>query len=274
MNVSVVVPAYNREKTIGRCLDSILSQVLSPREIVVVDDGSDDRTVEIVEKYRDNYKNVKLVLQNRGGAQRARNRGIKEASSEWIAFLDSDDEWCPEYLKRINQEIIKSSNDRIVICTSCYRDSGDGREVWHLPGASGNVHSILLVHPWPMFQGMVVKKRELEKIGYLDENCPAFQEWETNLRLSKECEYIFIDEPLFVYYVNQSISTISGTWGNDYKGRKYIVHKYKQEIIDTCGYRVLSKHYRAMSERIDGLTHWTCHFIEGIYLIRSFFEKK
>ena len=86
--VTVVIPSYNREKTIKFCLDSVLSQNYPNIEIIVVDDCSTDNTVKIAKS----YGNVKVfVLEQNSGAQVARNRGIREAKAEWIVFLDSDE---------------------------------------------------------------------------------------------------------------------------------------------------------------------------------------
>ena len=96
MTITVVIPAYNSEKYIARAIDSVLTQTHKPDEIIVVDDGSTDNTSEIARKYE---PSVKLIQQQNAGASVARNTGIEAATSEWIAFLDADDEWLPEKLK-------------------------------------------------------------------------------------------------------------------------------------------------------------------------------
>jgi glycosyltransferase involved in cell wall biosynthesis len=91
-DVSVVIPTYNRAHLLKESLDSILRQTVPVREIIVVDDGSTDNTQELVRSYG---QPVILLTQNRAGESAARNRGKAHASSEWIAFLDSDDVWRP-----------------------------------------------------------------------------------------------------------------------------------------------------------------------------------
>ncbi len=95
--VSVVIPAYNCGKVIGRTIDSVLSQTRPAREIIVVDDGSTDDTGAEVEKFG---SKVRYIAQVNAGASTARNTGIKAAECEWIAFLDGDDEWLPEKLEK------------------------------------------------------------------------------------------------------------------------------------------------------------------------------
>ena len=97
IQISVVIPARNRAKTLPACLDSVVRQTYPAAEVIVVDDGSTDETEQIVRKYPDpriRYTQFKTSH----GAQAARNRGVELAKSEWIAFQDSDDIWLPEKL--------------------------------------------------------------------------------------------------------------------------------------------------------------------------------
>src|SRR5262249_38507394 len=94
---SVVVPLYNKARYISRCLDSIRAQTYPDFEIIVVNDGSTDGGESIVRGYGD--ARIRLVSQQNAGPGPARNRGIAEARGDWIAMLDSDDEWDPRYLE-------------------------------------------------------------------------------------------------------------------------------------------------------------------------------
>lgn len=90
--ISVIVPAYNVEKYISRCLDSILNQTYKNLEIIVIDDGSTDNTSDVIEQYEKNYQNINGIYQQNQGVSMARINGIKKASGNWIGFVDSDDE--------------------------------------------------------------------------------------------------------------------------------------------------------------------------------------
>ena len=96
MIISVVIPLYNKEKKIEYTLKSVFTQTFQNFEIVIVDDGSTDNSVEEVEKFTDSR--IRLIHQTNAGVSAARNRGIEAASGELIAFLDADDVWMPEYL--------------------------------------------------------------------------------------------------------------------------------------------------------------------------------
>lgn len=97
--ISVVIPLYNKKESIAHTLECVLKQTYQDFEVVVVDDGSTDGSAEIVEGVNDGR--IRLIRQENGGVSAARNRGIKEAKSEYIAFLDADDEWKPDHLETL-----------------------------------------------------------------------------------------------------------------------------------------------------------------------------
>jgi glycosyltransferase involved in cell wall biosynthesis len=244
ITISVILPTYNRSKTIRYCLDSILEQTVSPLEVIVVDDCSTDDTVDIVRSYQDPRIRC-IVLDKNSGAQVARNRGIKEAKGEWIAFQDSDDEWVPEKLERQVAALSKVNFDPFtVIHTNCYLfypETGK-KDIWNLPEMEGNnLYPLLLSRPGPMFQGMLVSRLALEKIGYLDEKAPSYQEWATSIRLAQICTFIHLKEPLFIYYLHQG-ETISKNKLKEITGYQYIIDKFHNDILKFCGDRMWEEH--------------------------------
>lgn len=96
MKISVIIPAYNSEKYIKRCIESVLNQTIKPFEILIINDGSTDKTREIVDLYGDKVSGFHIT---NGGAANARNFGINKAVGDWIAFLDSDDQWEKKHLE-------------------------------------------------------------------------------------------------------------------------------------------------------------------------------
>ena len=108
---SIVIPLYNKEKQIAKTLESVFNQTFQEYEIVIVNDGSTDNSVEIVKQIDD--KRIKLINQPNSGVSSARNTGIKNSSFEYVAFLDADDEWDEEYLQNMNDSIIQFPNINI-----------------------------------------------------------------------------------------------------------------------------------------------------------------
>ncbi len=121
---SVIIPLYNKDKYIKRTLDSVLKQTFTNFEIIIVDDGSTDNSCEIVESISD--PRIRWIRQENGGPSKARNRGIKEAKGQFIAFLDADDQWLPEKLEK--QYGLHSKNPEVVWSCSGYKVVGGIRE--------------------------------------------------------------------------------------------------------------------------------------------------
>lgn len=103
MNISVIIPVYNSSQSIERCLKSVLNQTSkASMQIIVINDGSKDNTVDIVKQFieREGVDNIEIIDKPNGGAASARNVGLMAAKGNWIALLDSDDEWLPEKIER------------------------------------------------------------------------------------------------------------------------------------------------------------------------------
>jgi glycosyltransferase involved in cell wall biosynthesis len=242
--ISVVIPVFNRSRTIRYCLDSVLNQSLRPFEVIVVDDCSTDDTAQIVREYCDPLVRC-VVLEKNAGAQAARNRGIREAQGDWIAFQDSDDEWAPEKLERQFESLRKTGfAPMTVIHADCWRydhETGN-KELCSLPVLDGaNVYPLLLRSQAPLFPTILTSKAALEKIGLLDESVPSFQEWDTSIRLAKVCRFIHLREPQFVYHLHKG-ETISKDNKREIVGYQYIIDKFRDEILLYCGADTLNAH--------------------------------
>lgn len=121
--ISVVIPLYNKEASIAHTLECVLEQTYKDFEVVVVDDGSTDKSASIVEQFTDSR--IHLLRQPNGGVSSARNTGIKEANGEFVAFLDADDEWDVDYLDTQNR-LIQKYSDCILFATNYRVKKKDG----------------------------------------------------------------------------------------------------------------------------------------------------
>ena len=102
---SFIVPVYNTKKYLKKCLDSLIKQTFKDFEIIIVNDGSTDNSMEIIEKYKNKYSNIKVIEQQNQGLSLARNNGVKKTSGEYILFIDSDDYIEKDLLKQIDKNI-------------------------------------------------------------------------------------------------------------------------------------------------------------------------
>jgi glycosyltransferase involved in cell wall biosynthesis len=244
--VSIIIPTYNREKTIERAINSVLSQTYQIFEIIIVDDNSTDSTISLIRKYENNEPRIHHMQHHKNlGAQAARNTGIKAARGEWIAFLDSDDEWLPN---RIHTELSLANELGVfVVHSECYvKQENSELKQFGVPKLSGNIYIDLLQHPGPMFQGLLVKKECLERINYLDETIISYQEWDTSIRLAKFYPFAYVEEPLFIYHLHKG-ETISKDAKRGVDGWSQIVKKYHEEIIRGAGFEALLKHYQILA---------------------------
>ena len=103
--ISVVIPLYNKSLTIGNTISSVLNQSCQDFEVVIVDDGSTDNSVEVVNQYVSDSSKIRLFHQANQGVCAARNKGVYESKGEFVAFLDADDLWHPRYLELMNNMI-------------------------------------------------------------------------------------------------------------------------------------------------------------------------
>lgn len=118
MLISVIIPAYNCEKLITRCIDSLIQQTYKDIEIIVVDDGSTDSTYSVIKELAKNDNRIMYTWQSNGGPGAARNKGLKLANGEWFTFVDSDDTVEPTYIQSMIDAAIKNKLD-IVISDIC-----------------------------------------------------------------------------------------------------------------------------------------------------------
>lgn len=120
--VSVIIPAYNCEKFIQQCVESILQQTYKNIEVIIVDDGSKDNTKKILQSYNDK---IKYIYQNNAGAPEARNNGLQHAKGKYILFFDSDDRMLPNMIKELVFEQQKTNSDLVIANYICISENGE-----------------------------------------------------------------------------------------------------------------------------------------------------
>ena len=125
--ISIIIPVYNTEKYIGKCIESILRQTNSNYEIILVDDGSIDKSGEICDKFANIFKNIKVIHKENGGLSDARNTGLACATGEYVVFLDSDDYWAEK--KFLEKAEIILSNRKVDLIVFGYKKVYEGKSL-------------------------------------------------------------------------------------------------------------------------------------------------
>lgn len=192
-DISVVIPLYNKERTIGAALGSVLAQSLKPLEIVVVDDGSTDGSARIVEQMaeRNPEAGIKLVRQPNGGVSAARNRAIAEARGEYVALLDGDDLWRSEHLAEI-WRLVEKYPDCGIYATAFEVDDGRQLSAGDTPECEGVVDFFVesLIHYVVIPSAAVLRRSAVLEAGGFPEGMRIGEDqylWIKMARLQPVC---------------------------------------------------------------------------------------
>ena len=202
MNISVIIPTFNRKETLKRAIQSVLMQSYTPYEIIVIDDGSDDGTKEWL---KDNFPNVKYIYQMNSGVSSARNKGIKFARGDWIALLDSDDEWLPSKLKDQANEIELNPAAKFL----------HTNEIWIRNGVRVNQMKKHKKYGGYIFEkcldmcrispsSVLIKKDIFDEIGMFDETLKVCEDYDLWLRFASKYPVHFLNQPLIKKYGGHS----------------------------------------------------------------------
>ncbi len=201
--VSIIIPVYNSEKTVGEALDSVLTQTYTDYEVIVVNDGSTDNSEGVIRRYvTAGAGDITCITQRNKGAAAARNAGLRLSKGELIAFLDADDLWDTDKLKTAVETL--EARPGVMLVFSDMRHSVDGKMVHasylHERGyrhiASGQIYDNLLQENFIFTPTVVMRKSIFAKIGYFDENLKIAEDYDLWLRIAKDFEVMFIDRPL------------------------------------------------------------------------------
>lgn len=194
MNISVVIPTYNRAKLLTKAVQSVLDQTLQPLEIIIVDDHSTDNTKEVVESFQ-NHK-IKYVVNSRTkGANGARNTGIMLTEGDYIAFQDSDDIWLPTKLEKQMSYIMEHPNAEMVFCSLNIENIP--RIVPKRQVAPHEIKPLLERGNFISTQTIFLKKEVAEK-NLFDETLMRFQDWDFCIRVSRNHVIHHLNEVLAI----------------------------------------------------------------------------
>ena len=194
MKISVIIPTYDRKHTLERAIESVLSQTLKAAEIIVVDDGSSDGTEDWL---KNRYPAITVLSQSNMGVSGARNAGIQFAREEWVAFLDSDDEWFFDKLEKQSSALEK--NPGILFCHTS--------EIWIRNGVRvnqmkkhkkyggmifNNILDMCRVSP----SSVLLNKSILEHVGCFNEELKVCEDYDLWLRIASKYPILFLELPL------------------------------------------------------------------------------
>ena len=206
--ISVIIPVYNGEKTIIETLKSVLQQTFSDIEIIIINDGSTDSTLEILSSISD--IRIKVLSYDNAGLAASRNRGIFQATGRYISFIDADDLWTPDKLEAQLKALHQFPQAAVAYSWTDYIDV-DGKIL--RPGkrtvANGNVFTQLLQsNLLENGSNPLINRQVFDNVGGFDESLFAAEDWDMWLRLAANYEFACVQKPQILYRVSAtSMST-------------------------------------------------------------------
>lgn len=242
--ISIIMPAYNAAQYIEESIKSVLSQTYTDWELLIIDDCSTDRTKEIAESYTDAYSNIHYYKNKENcGAAKTRNYGVKMASGEWIAFLDSDDCWAPQKLE-LQIKTAREKQAQFLFTGSAFIDEKSQPLDYYLPAPASIGYRELLKQnviscSSVMIQKTLIQKYPMKHAARLHED---FAVWLQILRDQPIYAY-GIDQPLLIYRI--SAQSKSG-------------NKLKAAIMTFRVYRCLNL------KLLPAFYYWMCYTIRSL----------
>lgn len=187
--ISVVLPTYNRAADLKRAVDSVLNQTYPHFELIIVDDGSTDETIALINEIKDERVSFIKHSVNKGAAA-SRNTGIKISNGKYIAFLDSDDTWHPEKLEK-QYEVFSKSDNSVGGCVTYYDLIYPNKIIKRQIKIQEDFYkqSLLGCNLSPG-STLMFKKRCLEQVGLQNENLKRFEDWEWQIRFSQHYKWV------------------------------------------------------------------------------------
>lgn len=197
--ISIVIPAYNAEKTILETIQSIQAQTFSDFEIIVINDGSTDNTLDILSTIDD--PRLRVCSYKNGGLPVARNRGIEQSTGEFISFIDADDLWTPEKLEAQFEALNRHPNAGVAYSWTAFIDENSQfLYAWKPLYYEGNVYPELLCKNFiSSGSNILVRKGYIEAAGRFDPSLKSVEDWDYYLRLAAICPFAVVPEYQILY---------------------------------------------------------------------------
>lgn len=227
--VTIIVPVYNVEQYLNKCLDSIQKQTLDDIEVIIVNDGTKDNSEEIIDKYVARNKNFIKINKENGGLSSARNLGISNAKGDYIAFIDSDDYIDCNMINKMYEKAIKEKLN-LVVC-DCYKVNGDKLQILksNLNYSTDIVKNYIISYPMACTR---LYKKELFTPEYMFKEKIYYEDLYLTPTLVIETKKIgFIEEPLY-YYVQRDSSIMNSKFTTKFLDIFKVLAHVKDSFID------------------------------------------
>lgn len=228
--ISVICPCYNQEKYLSETIGSVINQSLVNWELIIVDDGSYDKTAQIAKDYAQKDSRIKYLFQENVGPSAARNYGVRESQGKYLFFLDGDDKIAPDYLQLGVSYMEKDS-----VCVCFFTQVQMFGTKTGLANVKYTTYKNQLCQSSLWCCGLM-RRTDFDRIGGFDETMKGFEDWEFFIRLLYKNDHVYIyPEPLFYYRIANPKSV--GTLANKryIEITSYIYEKHKEKYLEYWG---------------------------------------
>ncbi len=265
--VSVILPTYNRAHLIEKSIKSVLDQTYTNFELLIIDDGSDDNTENVVKNIDDPRIKYIKCIENKG-ANVARNIGIDTAQGTYIAFQDSDDEWYIDKLEKQVTAMQEASPSIGVVYSGYWRMQGN--EKIYIPTETtirleGDISYELLMSNFIGTPTMLIRKECFEKVGNFDEKLPRFQDWDLVIRFSKQYHFKYINEATMNAYIQTD--SLTSNQQAQFIAYKMIFEKYYNDFSKDKKLFVKSHEIMGIQSYLNGNNKEGKHYLWKAYKV-------
>ena len=235
-DISVVIPTFNRRNLLKRAIHSVIKQTIEPREIIVIDNGSTDQTYQMVSSL---FPDINYFTEKKRGVSAARNKGIIESKSKWIAFLDSDDTWESKKLeKQLEFSLINQNKYRLIHTDEIwYRNNKFLNQLNKHKKSGGDIFKnslkLCCISPSSAF----VNKQVFHDYGLFDENLEVCEDYDMWIRITSKEEVGFLDSPLVLKYGGHSDQLSKKFWGMD----RFRIEALEKNLKNKCFTKIQKK---------------------------------
>jgi glycosyltransferase involved in cell wall biosynthesis len=245
MNISVIIPTYNRRESLCNALDSVLRQTYMPDEIIVIDDGSSDNTENMM---ANKYPDVRYIYQPHSGVSSARNNGILNSTNHWIAFLDSDDKWHKNKIKIQSKLLALNPEYKICHCNEIwFKNHKKINQKKKHQKNGGYIFTkclpLCVISP----SSVIIHRDIFKRIGTFDESLPACEDYDLWLRICSKYPLLYAKDKLVEKYGGHPDQLSTKYWGMDRFRIKSLANlldsgilsdTQRKNTIDTLNYKL------------------------------------
>lgn len=200
--ISVIIPAFNSERTIEETVNSVLQQTFTDFELIIINDGSTDSTLNVLNQIQDSR--IRLFSHENSGVAASRNRGIRQAVGQYLAFLDADDLWVPDKLTEQLQALQHNPEAAIAYSWVNYIDEASQfvRKGWHKV-YNGDVYPELLLKCFlENGSNPLIRAKAIEQVGGFDASISPAEDWDLYIRLAKHYHFICVPKVHILYRIS------------------------------------------------------------------------